>query len=199
MLFFKKNPSKTQKIIHGLISLFIIAAGLFFFWRFKDIDWKYLITLKYFGFALVCLIGSAIVFLPFPIAVFIGVSALFLNPFIVGLLGGIATAIGSSVPYFVGREGTIIFKDIRGYEKIHKWVASNSRGFWSILAISILPIPVFDVVGITSGVLGVNFKKYVLAVLIGKTVCYLSFALMFNFIGKNFPEFWQSIKIYLPS
>ena len=195
-LFFKHSTTK-QKWLHGLASLLIIALSLSFFWYAKNLDWQYLVTLKYIGFVIVCFFGSAIIFLPFPLSIFIGASALFLNPIIVGLLGGLVVSIGSMIPYFVGFEGKIIFQDIRGYKKVHDWATKNLHGFWSILFISLLPLPLFDIVCVSAGILGIKFRRYFLAVLIGKTTSYLFFAFMSYYIGLNFPQIWELIRPYL--
>ena len=191
------NNNTKQKWFHGLISLLIIVLSLSFFWFVRDLDLQYLITLKYVGFVIVCFLGSAIIFLPFPLSIFIGASALFLNPIIVGLLGGLIVSIGSMVPYFVGLEGKIIFEDIRGYKKVHNWATGNLHGFWSILFVSMLPLPIFDIVCVSAGILGIKFRRYFLAVLLGKTVSYLFFAFMSYCVGLNFPQVWELIKPYL--
>lgn len=146
-----------------------------------------MVALRYLGFIIICFFGSAIVFLPFPLAIFVALSAFYLNPIIVGFLGGFVVSLGSMIPYLVGREGKIIFEDIKGYSRIHNWTAKNMHGFWSILFISMIPLPLFDVVSVTAGILGVKLSRYFLAVLIGKTISYLFFALMAYYIGLNFP------------
>lgn len=198
-MFFHKSSTQKRKIIHGLISLFIIALSSSFFYFARGLDWRYLITLKYFGFIIVCFFGSAIVFLPFPLSIFISISALFLNPFIVAFLGGLVVAIGSMIPYFVGREGKIIFEDLKGYSKLHNWFTKNTHGFWSIMLISMIPLPLFDLVCVSAGILGVKFSRYFLAVWLGKTVSYLFFALMAYYIGLNFPQIWEYVKPYILS
>jgi len=196
MIFINKT-TKNQKIIHGVASVLIVLVSLSFFLFIKDLDWQYLITLKYFGFILVCLLGSAIVFLPFPLTLFIGASALFLNPILVGLIGGFVVSVGSMIPYFVGAEGKIVFEDIKGYKRIHNWATRNTHGFWSIFVIAMLPFPLFDLVCVSAGILGVKLKKYFFAVLFGKTIAYLITALLFYYLGTQFPEFWEAIKAYL--
>lgn len=197
MFFFRQHHSTKQKIFHGLISLLIIVISFSLFWFIRALDWRYLITLKYLGFIIVCFFGSAIVFLPFPLSIFISISALFLNPFIVAFLGGLVVAIGSMIPYFVGREGKIIFEDLKGYGKLHNWFTKNTHGLWSIMLISMIPLPLFDLVCVSAGILGVKFSRYFLAVWLGKTVSYLFFALMAYYIGLNFPQIWEYVKPYI--
>lgn len=197
MRFFSKNPNIKQKLLHGLASILIIALSFYFFWSTRNFDWRYLIALKYLGFAIICFFGSAIVFLPFPLTIFVALSALYLNPIIVGFLGGFVVSLGSLMSYLVGREGKVIFEDIKGYNKVHNWATKNMRGFWSILFLSLLPLPLFDFIGVTAGVLGLKLNRYFFAVLIGKTISYLFFALSVYYINLNFPQLWDYVKPYL--
>ncbi|NQU78058.1 VTT domain-containing protein [Candidatus Falkowbacteria bacterium] len=197
MWIFNSNPTRKQKIIHGVVSLCIIALSFSLFWFAKGMDWRYIITLKYLGFVIIAFFGSAVVFLPFPLAFFIGISGLFLNPIIVALLGAFVVTSGSMIPYLVGREGKIIFEDLRGYGRFHKWATKNAHGFWSILFISMFPFPLFDLICVSAGILGIKFKKFFLAVLAGKTISYLVIVWLFYYLGSRFPEFFNIIKSYL--
>ena len=194
---FSKPPTVKQKWLHGIISILIIIGSLSFFWFAKGLDWRYLVTLKYLGFAIIAFFGSAIVFLPFPLTVLMGISALFLHPVVVILLGGLVVSIGSMVPYLVGAEGKIIFADIKGYKRVHAWATRNTHGFWSILLISIIPFPLFDLICVSAGILGIKPRKYFLAILIGKIISYSIAVGLFYYLASRFPEFLGFVKSYL--
>jgi len=195
---FHRKPTTKEKWLHGIISLLlIIGVSFLVFWFYKTIEWKSLISLGYLGLAVVCFLGSAVVFLPFPVSLFVGISALFLNPLLVALIAGFMVPLTSLISYLIGAEGKVIFEDFSGYKKIHEWMMENTRSFWSTLLISIPPLPIFNFVAVAAGILGVKWYRYFLAALIGKIISYLIIAYLFSFLGAQFIELLPVIKSYL--
>lgn len=117
-------------------------------------------------------VGLFQIALPIPQLVIIGTAVgIGLNPFIIGMLAGLASTIGDSVGYFVGLgSGKLVtkFKKIKipkGAIKLKKFI--NKKGFWIVLVASMTPLP-FDLFGIASGLAHYDFRKFLLASLIGK-------------------------------
>jgi len=67
-------------------------------------------TYSYFGIFLVSLVGSASIFFPLPSTFVVFASALFLNPFLLGLVGGLGAAIGEFTGYGLGVGGRKLIK-----------------------------------------------------------------------------------------
>jgi len=135
----------------------------------------FLISFGYLAVFLLTLaraVGLFQIALPIPQMVIIGSAVgIGLDPFIVGILAGLASTIGDSVGYFVGLgSGKIItrFKKIKIPKeavKLKKFM--NKRGFWIILAVGLTPLP-FDLFGIASGLAHYDLRKFLLASLISK-------------------------------
>ncbi|MBD3207856.1 MAG: hypothetical protein GF370_00150 [Candidatus Nealsonbacteria bacterium] len=133
--------------------------------------------LGYVGLFLISLFGSATIIFPLPAAGFIFAAAAPLNPFILAAVTGIGAAVGEVVGYVLGWGGRKIGekkleKDLERAEKMF----DRYGGFITLIIFAATPLP-DDVVGIISGVLNYDIKKFFLAVSIGKTIFHLIVAL----------------------
>ena len=130
----------------------------------------------YLGIFLISLIGSATIFLPLPSAIFVFAAGAFLNPFLVGLLAGLGSAIGEFTGYALGLGGRkIIKKKWKKEIKKIEGLFQNYGGFLIILIFAATPLP-DDITGIVAGILRYPIKKYFIASLIGKIVLNLVLA-----------------------
>jgi membrane protein YqaA with SNARE-associated domain len=127
-------------------------------------------TYSYFGIFLVSLIGSASIFFPLPSTFVVFAAALFLDPFLLGLVGGLGAAIGEFTGYGIGVGGRKLIKK--------KWKKSMNKteklfqkygGFLIIAIFAATPLP-DDIVGILGGSLKYPVKKFFIATLIGKLI-----------------------------
>lgn len=105
----------------------------------------------------------------FPVLVGVGIG---LDPLIAGLLGGIGTVLGDLLGYLVGMGGSATIEKFE--KKAPKFLKRFERfyshiGFWVVLAFAFLPLP-FDIIGVLSGVSKYNFKRFLLALTIGRVV-----------------------------
>ena len=132
----------------------------------------------YGGIALASLIASAGLIIPVPAlaAVCIG-GALTLNPLIVGLVAGSAETLGELTGYFFGYSGQGMVQRSRLYLRLETWMRQRE---WFPLALlfllSLVPNPVFDVVGLAAGALRVPVWKFLSTVWVGKTLKFLAVA-----------------------
>lgn len=134
----------------------------------------------YLGVFLINLVGSATIILPTPslVATFIGGSIY--NPLLVGIFSGIGAGIGELTGYLAGFGGSAFITENKNYKRIEKWM--NLNGFATILILAIIPNPIFDLSGIFSGATHYSLKKFLTAVLIGKTVRFIGI----SYLGANF-------------
>ncbi len=125
----------------------------------------------YLGVFLLTLLASASVFLPSPA---LGVAALAgatLNPWLVGLVGGVAAGLGETTGYLAGRSGGTLAGGSRFYPRVAAWV-----GRWGALTVFVLafvPGPVLDLAGIAAGTMGMPFRRFLLACLAGKVLRFI--------------------------
>jgi len=127
-------------------------------------------TYSYFGIFLVSLIASASIFLPLPSTFVVFASALFLNPFLLGLVGGLGAAIGEFTGYGIGVGGRKLIKKKwkKSMDKTEK-LFQKYGGFLIITIFAATPLP-DDIVGILGGSLRYPVKKFFIATLIGKLI-----------------------------
>jgi len=130
----------------------------------------------YVGIFLISLIGSSTIILPLPSAAFVFAAGVILNPFLVGILAGIGSAIGEFTGYALGLSGRKIMrkkwkKEIAKVEHLFQ----RYGGFLVILFFAVTPLP-DDVTGIIAGILKYPIKKYFIASLIGKIILHLILA-----------------------
>ncbi|MFQ5946151.1 MAG: VTT domain-containing protein [Anaerolineae bacterium] len=114
------------------------------------------------------LVGSGTVILPVPalIAVYLGGSIL--HPVTVGIVAGAASALGEMTGYLAGYGGQGLVEDHQVYRRMSGWMRRN--GFLTILVLSIIPNPVFDVAGMAAGALRFPIWQFLSSALIGKTL-----------------------------
>jgi membrane protein YqaA with SNARE-associated domain len=133
-------------------------------------DWGYL------GIFAISLVSSASIILPVPYFAFVFAAGAILNPFLVGIAGGLGSAIGEMTGYAVGFGGKKALND--KHEKLlgraEKWV--EKRGFFVVIIIfAATPLP-DDVIGILAGALSYDVRKFFIACLIGKLALNLALA-----------------------
>jgi membrane protein YqaA with SNARE-associated domain len=133
-------------------------------------------TYGYLGVFLVSMLGSATIFLPLPSTFVVFFSAAFLNPLLLGLVGGLGAAIGELTGYVLGFGGKKLIerkwkKKLVETEKLFQ----KHGGFLIILIFAATPLP-DDIVGLLGGSLGYPVKRFFLATLIGKIILHLILA-----------------------
>ena len=152
-----------------LLTLFAIA----FFYFSADIS-----NLKSYGYAglfLINLVGAASILLPSPAgASVVGGGALLANflgvpAFIwVGLVAGLAEALGEFSGYAAGYGGRLIVENSQQYDRVSRWMERN--GLVTMFLMSTIPNPLFDIAGLAAGAVRMPMNRFFAAVLAGKVV-----------------------------
>ena len=131
----------------------------------------------YGGVALSSLIASAGFILPVPAlgAVCAAVGPPFqLNPLFIGLIAGGAEGLGELTGYFLGYTGRAVISRSRIYNRLEGWM--ERRGGILLFLVSIVPNPIFDVIGVAAGALRYPLWRFFLVVWSGKTIKFITFA-----------------------
>ena len=162
---------KPEKMIRlGILTLVIaaIVAALLFRNNFGTNE------VGYGSVALSALVASAGLLIPIPALATVCATAIFLNPFLVGLVAGTAETVGELSGYYLGYTGRDMLAKSRLYQKlkgsIRRW------GWLLIFIVSLIPNPIFDVVGIAAGALRYSIWGFLGVVWIGKVSKFLIFA-----------------------
>lgn len=175
-----KKISLLEKVLN-ILGLIIVFVVIFFAFFYKQQIEKYAMG-GYFGVLVSCFASTATILLPAP-GIFVVIQyAQLLNPVFVVILGGIGTATGELIGYILGRAGKNITninidnKILRNFEK-HPYIA--------VFIFSVLPLPLFDVIGVVSGMSKVNVCRFWLVCLLGKIIKMSIYILMVEYI-KDF-------------
>ena len=131
----------------------------------------------YGGVALSSLVASAGFILPVPaLGAFCAavVPPFQLNPLFIGLIAGGAEALGELTGYFLGYSGRAVISQSRIYHRLEGWM--ERRGGMLLFLVSIVPNPIFDVIGVAAGALRYPLWRFFVVVWAGKTIKFITFA-----------------------
>ena len=131
------------------------------------------------GIFLTSFISSASIIFPIPAFVIIPATAALpsMNPFIVTIFAGLGSALGESLGYGLGK-GSKKIQEKKYSKQINRYRKMLEKGniFIWIIIFAATPLP-DDVIGIISGLMDYEFKKFFIATLIGKILLNLFLAL----------------------
>lgn len=128
----------------------------------------------YGAVALSALVASAGIIIPVPALATACATAIFLNPFLVGVIAGSAETVGELSGYYLGYTGRDALAKSRLYQRMERWM--RRRGWLLLFVVSLVPNPIFDVVGIAAGALRYPIFGFLAVVWVGKVVKFLVFA-----------------------
>ena len=130
--------------------------------------------LAYGGLGLTVLLASGGLVLPIPSLAAACAAGASLNPFYVGLVAGSAGTLGELTGYFLGYSGRGVLDRSRLYRRMEGWM--RSRGWLLLFLVSLIPNPIFDLVGIAAGALRYPLLRFMAVVWVGKLLKFLIFA-----------------------
>lgn len=130
----------------------------------------------YGGVFLLSLIGNASLVLPLPtfMAAFAGGGLL--DPLAVGVIAAAGATIGELTGYLAGSSGRATIENRETYRRVHVWM--RRRGLLTLFVLAAIPNPLFDIAGMTAGVLRFPVPSFLLATWAGKTVKFLVIAFL---------------------
>lgn len=173
----KKKPS--TKVL-DIISILIIVGFSLLAFLMRDAVQKYA-PVSYLGVLLVCFIANASVLLPAPSILVVVQYSMILNPVLTALCGAVGATLGEMTGYLAGAHGGNLLAS-----KIRKKVLSvmPKHPYLVVFCFSLIPLPVFDIVGLIAGAMKLNQSKFFASCLLGKLIKMASFAWMANYIIK---------------
>ena len=139
----------------------------------------------YPGIFILSFLAYATVLLPAPgVAVVFTMGAVF-NPIAVGIAAGVGAALGELTGYLAGFSSQAVIERANVYDFLIRWMRRN--GPLTILILSAIPNPFFDLAGLAAGALKMPVVKFFFWCLIGETIKMTIFALA----GMNLIEFFE--------
>ena len=173
-----------------LIQIAFLLAGLGLVlaaWLLRDAV-PNLETVGYAGVFLLSFLGSAAMVLPVPGLISLCAVSVVLSPFALGMLAATGETIGEISGYAVGYGGRGVVEKSRTYVRIQGWM--QTRGWIVIFLVSVIPNPLFDLVGIAAGATRYPMGRFLGIVFAGKTIKGLTIAYTCHYGIKALP--WVS-------
>jgi uncharacterized membrane protein YdjX (TVP38/TMEM64 family) len=166
-------PAWRLRIVQ-ILTVVVVLLALAAAYYFKD----HIQELKPYGYAAVFLAGlisNATVILPVPGLAITAVMAGILNPWVVGLVGGLAQALGELTGYMAGYSGQTWIDENPTYDRLARWM--QRRGLLTIAVLAAIPNPAFDLAGIAAGALRLPVWKFLVGCAIGGIIKNTVFAM----------------------
>lgn len=170
------QPSSNDlaRIFLSMFALLIVTVGSF--WAALNPSWvQALGQWGYVGVALISFTSSATVILPAPgLAVVFSMGGV-LNPIWLGILAGIGSGLGELSGYIAGASGRALINSDRVNPLLHRFASRYT--LLALFVLAMLPLPVFDFVGILAGAMRLRLPVFLGAVLSGKIIKHIAIAL----------------------
>ena len=162
----EKQPFWKTTLFRALLVALVIGLSVAIF--FLRDQFARLASVGYGGIFLVSLLGNATIVLPAPSLALVFAMGSALPPVLVGLAAGVGEALGELTGYAAGYGGRAVIENQATYEKLVGWM--RRRGGITILVLSIVPNPFFDIAGIAAGSLRYPIWRFLLFCWLGKTI-----------------------------
>ncbi len=158
----------SQKIrLLQVVALVVAVVLLVVLWLLRD-RISGLEVVGYPGIFFISLLSSASILIPAPGLLSVCGLGLVLNPMAIGLIAGVGEAIGEMTGYAVGFGGRGVVETNRFYSKVHTWM--ERRGTILLFVASLIPNPIFDVIGVAAGAARFPLARFLVVVWAGKTL-----------------------------
>ncbi len=168
-------PSKKRKWLNTIafvIGIIAVTIGLIYLLYFIQdhfsVSMRQYAWLAYLLVFIVSVISTSTIVFPAPgMAVTMAIASIW-NPIIVALVASIGAALGELTAYYAGYLGKkiIIDEQRRGYRLASRWM--KRYGMWAVLFFALIPVLIFDLVGIIAGALKLPVLRFFLATWAGR-------------------------------
>ncbi|MEM3039550.1 MAG: VTT domain-containing protein [Candidatus Methanomethylicaceae archaeon] len=128
---------------------------------------EFVLSYGYFGTFIISVLGNLVPFLPVPYLVPIFLLSEVLEPFFVGITVGIGASLGKCVSYAIGRGGRAVLDEKKKKELECFGNLLGKYGAVAVYLFASLPLP-DDIIVMPFGIIKYNFKRFFLALLLGK-------------------------------
>lgn len=168
----KKFSKTTLNIIRVIIMVLVLALTVVLI-IYRD-QIQALQAYGYPGIFLFSILANATILIPIPGVVFTSAMGAVFNPLWVSLAAGAGAALGELSGYLAGFSGQAVVEDSERYEKVVHWM--EKYGDVTILVLAFIPNPLFDLAGMTAGILKMPVWKFLVFCVIGKILKMMMFA-----------------------
>ncbi len=177
--------TKEQRLKIARILALVFVIGLTVILYINRDRVRELEAFGYPGIFLVSLLANATLILPVPGVLFTSAMGAVFNPFWVAVAAGSGAALGELSGYLAGFSGQGIVERTKWSDRVEGWM--RKYGPITIIVLSFVPNPVFDIAGVTAGVLKMPLFQFILFCWIGKVLKMMLFAYGGSAILKLIP------------
>ncbi|MBA4399899.1 MAG: DedA family protein [Chloroflexi bacterium] len=178
----RETRLKIQRI---LALLFVVGLTVFLYLnrdRVQELE-----GLGYPGIFLLSLLSNATLILPVPGVLFTSAMGAVFNPFWVAIAAGTGAALGELTGYLAGYSGQGVVERTKWQPKVESWM--RKYGGITVFVLSLVPNPVFDIAGLTAGMLKMPVIKFLFWSMLGKILKMMAFAYGGSYILDKIPWF----------
>ena len=166
------NP-RLRLIILRILALVFVVGIIILVFMVRD-KAEQLQGYGYLGVFFVAFLAYATVLLPAPgVAVVFSWGSIF-DPAGIALAAGAGAALGEISGYLAGFSGQAVIEKVSIYQRLTGFMQKN--GALTVLVLSAIPNPFFDLAGATAGALKMPLSKFLFWCWIGETIKMLMFA-----------------------
>jgi len=130
----------------------------------------------YLGVFAACFAANATVFLPAPSSAIVFAFASIYSPLWVAVAGGLGAAGGELLGYAAGYSGRRAIEATAIGKRIEAWFSKNA--VLTVFILALLPLPLFDIVGILAGSSKMKLGLFLPAVIAGKILKMTVYAIL---------------------
>ncbi len=177
-----QSHSNRTKILRICALVFVVLLTVLLFINREAVE--KLEYLGYPGIFLASLLTNASLILPVPGVLITSAMGAVFNPFWVAVAAGAGAALGEISGYLAGFSGQTVVEKTKWHVRLESWM--KKYGDWTILALSFIPNPLFDIAGMMAGALKMPLYRFLLFCLIGKILKMLLFAYGGFFVSTQF-------------
>jgi membrane protein YqaA with SNARE-associated domain len=159
----RPRPDRIIQVVVLLVGLSFVLMAWFLRNSFSESN---LSAIGYPGVLFLSFLGSVALVLPVPGLISLCVVSTVLAPLLVGLVAAAGETAGEISGYSIGYGGRGFVESRKFYPTIKSW--TDRRGWLVIFLVSIIPNPLFDIVGVTAGATRYSVPKFFVIVLVGK-------------------------------
>lgn len=177
------TPPTRQKVIRILALVFVVVLTAVLYINRNRVH--ELEALGYPGIFLISMLANATLILPVPGVLFTSAMGAVFNPAWVALAAGSGAAIGELSGYLAGFSGQGVVERSKWQPKVEGWM--RKYGALTVFLLALVPNPVFDIAGVTAGMLKMPVGKYLFWCMLGKIGKMLIFAYAGSWLVEKIP------------
>lgn len=149
--------------------IFLVALNVAVY--FAPIDYGAFASFAYAGAFIVTFLANALIVIPIPyIPIVAHIGATAEMPWLVVVLGALASVLGESVAFLAGRAEEGLVSEHPVYRRLHRVAQRPLLVGAMLFAFAVPPNPIFDVAGLAAGATGVRYSVFFLSVFAARLV-----------------------------